>query len=119
MPQKKSSLPFEVLQEEFTRYKLLNKEPWEDHKVQTRQRITIRELIDIDCKSLFAVGFGNWDGNIMLVPLYAIRLIKKGETLTDISNKTYIVGKDKIDNDTRGGCIAYGFVHPGLKEFAE
>ena len=66
------------------------------------------------------LGFPVWseDLDIRLIPLWLYRFIKPGQSLTCISGKTLIVPEDYmdsksagyIDNDHRGGFLAYGFV---------
>jgi hypothetical protein len=60
-------------------------------------------------KELSEFGFGNWDAELMLIPLYLLPCIKEGTELYSISDERIIVGKDVLDNDVRFGCVAYGF----------
>jgi hypothetical protein len=108
----------DVLQGEHTRFKLtVDDRMWyELWGVQETARVSIGDLQGIDCLDLFALGFANWDDEIMLVPLWALGLISIGEQLTSIIGERVVVGHDLIDTDTRGGCLAYGFEHAGLKE---
>ena len=73
------------------------------------QRVTVCDLQTISRSQLYSLGFANWDGSLVLLPLWALGLIKHGEILTSISGDTVMVGKDYIDDDTRGGAIAFGF----------
>jgi len=41
----------------------------------------------------------------MLVPLWALDLLRPGEELICIDGQTVTVGEDSIDTDTRGGCM--------------
>ena len=50
-------------------------------------------------------------------PLYLItpdelKLLPHGFVLTDIDGYTHVIGHDIIDNDTRGGHLAYGIRDP-------
>jgi hypothetical protein len=58
---------------------------------------------------LYELGFGNWDDKLVLMPLYLWDCVPDGTELTCINGSKYIKGEDKIDLDTRFGCIAYGF----------
>lgn len=109
----------QALRSEHARFLLVNTDsdarhkPW---KVEVSQRITTAELAEIPVRDLFNLGFGNWDGNILLLPLWAFELVQQGERLTCINGEVHEIGVDYIDTDTRGGCMAYGFVHEGLEE---
>lgn len=108
----------EVLRGEHARFSLTvdedsNYMPW---SVEDQRRVRVEDLQASDCWDLLNIGFGNWDGTIMLLPLWALELMADGERLTSIMGNTAIVGQDEIDTDTRGGCLAYGFPHPGLRE---
>jgi len=102
---------FKLVADEITRY-----QPW---LVQAPERLSIEDLRGVDVFDLFGLGFANWDSHVMLVPLWSLGLIDVGERLVDINGRPATVGHDDIDTDTRGGCIAYGFEHPGLKELKD
>lgn len=60
---------------------------------------------------LFAFGLGNWDGKgLLLIPLHLFDKIPNGMVLTSISGEKKTKGKDYIDDDTRGGMLAYGIL---------
>jgi hypothetical protein len=107
-----------ILRSEFTRWRLSiqDDDRYREWTPSETQRVTVADLTDISPSNLFVMGFANWDGNIMLLPLWALELMAQGEALTAIDGTTAVVGQDRIDTDTRAGCIAYGFVHPKLKE---
>ena len=110
--------PLLLLREEHARFTLTEDDqsrrlPW---KVQAIERVTVNDLVSIGVRDLIHVGFGNWDGILMLLPLWAVGLVAAGEQLISIDGEVATVGRDYIDTDTRGGFIAYGFEHPGLKE---
>jgi hypothetical protein len=69
----------------------------------------IKELQSMSLTSLNTLGYINWDGEHRLIPLDYFHAIDDGEELIDIMGNKVIKGKDYIDLDTRGGCIAYGF----------
>lgn len=76
-------------------------------------KITVSELQEIDKTQLWDFGFGNWDDNLVLLPLWILDFVQEGEVLKCINGQTCVVGKDPIDRDTRGGWIAYGYVPSG------
>lgn len=89
------------------------REVWGDVQSVMRRarnrRVTIAELDALTDDELFALGFGNWDGALRLIPLWAWNYIANGEELTSISDTVKVKGRDEIDNDVRFGCIAWGW----------
>jgi hypothetical protein len=83
------------------------KEVWQNKS--GKRQLTIKELASVNRTTLWTLGFGNWDGKIILIPLWVYNYIADGEELISINGKTNIVGKDDIDLDVRYGCIALGF----------
>lgn len=87
----------------------------------TRALVRMQEALkDVEWTSfskeeLFNLGFGNWDGNLIVIPLHFYNSIKDGTTLYSISGSAHVKGKDEIDNDVRFGCMAYGFRIEDLK----
>jgi len=73
------------------------------------RRITIEELRAADPVALTRLGFGRWDENQWLVPLWVFNYIQDGEELISITDESGIKGKDDIDLDVRFGCIAWGW----------
>jgi hypothetical protein len=69
-------------------------------------------VLDITDKTeagLLAMGLSPWDGQgLLLIPSRIYDQVPDGTKLTSISGKTYIKGKDYIDDDTRGGFLAFG-----------
>ena len=63
-------------------------------------------------RTLVDLGFGNWDGSLILLPEWVYPYIADGETLICISGETMVKGQDYIDQDTRGGWLAFGFKGP-------
>lgn len=59
------------------------------------------------------IGFGVWNvnhkGYFMLIDGMWYDFIPDGLVLECIDGNIYTSGKDKIDDDTRGGYLAYGF----------
>lgn len=72
------------------------------------ETMTAALLQQVPLENLYAEGFRNWDGTMLLLPLWALAHMQDGECLTCIDGSTVTVGTDYIDDDTRGGCIAYG-----------
>jgi hypothetical protein len=71
------------------------------------QIITQEELKSVDRNILYSYGFGNWDGNLILIPLWLVSFMDKSEMVTSIMGTDETLGA--CDKDVRGGCIAYGF----------
>ena len=71
---------------------------------------TIKELKAKSNDELLAHGCRWWDGKLMLIPLTMLNTIADGEALVCIDGTTSVKGVDKIDDDTRGGLLAYGFL---------
>lgn len=111
----------EVLRSENVRYKLVvdDHTRYQVFEPQTTRHLTVADLSSIPVTDMFKLGFGNWDGKIMLIPLWAFKLIADGEELVSIEGDTVVVGCGEIDTDTRFGCIAFGFHHPGLGEIKD
>jgi hypothetical protein len=67
------------------------------------------DLTDKTEAELLALGLRHWDeSGLLLIPGKLYDQIPDGTKLTCISGQTVIKGKDSIDDDTRGGLIAYG-----------
>lgn len=71
-------------------------------------KLTVRMLKQVPLSQLYAKGFRNWDGLMVLLPLWALAHMQEGECLECIDGSLTVVGTDAIDLDTRGGCVAYG-----------
>lgn len=54
--------------------------------------------------------FVRWSesSGLYLLPLYILPILPIGTTLTCIDGEEIVYDGSNIDNDTRGGCIAYG-----------
>lgn len=72
-------------------------------------KITVDELRQLSKDELYQHGFGNWDGTLVLLPIWFYDFIADGEELISIMGNVTIVGKDHFDTDHRGGFLAYGF----------
>lgn len=69
----------------------------------------------MDWRLLNVLTDGNDDGNFYLIPLWLFDYIKHGEKLTSIMGNTVKFGENFVDNDHRGGYLAYGWIHGNLK----
>lgn len=77
-----------------------------------RDPFTLDELRTIPREELYELGFGNWDHEMLLFPLWVVNFIKDGEKVVDINGKESILDSEtRKDNDVRYGCVAYGFRH--------
>lgn len=83
-------------------------------------KLTVSMLKQAPLERLYAEGFHNWDGDMVLLPLWALPVMDTGEVLECIDGSRVVVGTDHIDDDTRGGCIAYGVPRSDIprKEYA-
>jgi hypothetical protein len=70
--------------------------------------ITQNELKQLDRETLYEFGFGNWDGNLILIPLWLVGFMDGSETVTSIMDNHDTLAA--CDKDVRGGCIAWGFI---------
>lgn len=70
--------------------------------------ITQDELKQLDRETLYEFGFGNWDGKLLLIPLWLIGFMDGSENVTSIMDNVSTLAS--CDKDVRGGCIAWGFV---------
>jgi len=59
-------------------------------------------------KSKYGLRRFSMDEDLLLIPLSLKDRLPKGLELTSIMGKKYRVGVDTIDEDTRGGLLAYG-----------
>ena len=71
---------------------------------------TIKELKSKSNDELLSIGCRWWDGRLLLISPSMLATIADGETLVCIDGTSVVKGVDKIDDDTRGGLLAYGFL---------
>ena len=106
-----SGAAYEKWSDEFARDEV--REVWHDAPAPLRKprdrRVTILELRELSDRDRQLLGFRKWDENLVTIPLWAFNYIADGEVLTSIQGDTKIKGKDEIDLDHRGGCIAWGW----------
>ena len=74
----------------------------------SQDKIHATQLQSLDINKLYNNGFRNWDGTMVLLPGWILPYVADGSELRCIDGTVGIVGVDYIDDDTRGGCIAYG-----------
>lgn len=76
-----------------------------------RAPATLEEWADyrtLSMPDLRALGFGNWDGGLALIPGEWHGRLPAGLELECISGERVVVGAEDIDDDIRFGCLAYG-----------
>ena len=63
-------------------------------------------------EELLKLGFRHWnkESGLLLIPIDLYDKIPDGTKLTSIDGEEKIKGKDGIDNDTRGGLLAWGLM---------
>src|SRR5574343_1126886 len=72
-------------------------------------QFTKDELINI-------FGFGKWDDNLVLIPIYLISKSENGVTVSSINGEKITVNESKkLDADNRFGMTAYGFTKDQLR----
>ncbi len=59
-------------------------------------------------EELLLLGFGRWDEELILIPLWIFPFINDGVKLYSFDGEVVEKGKDEIDTDFRFGCMAYG-----------
>ena len=76
---------------------------------ELKKHIDFTKLTAEEAKEL---RFRRWDEedmpNLWLFPLYLVPIIPEGLEVTYISGEKGKYEKDKMDNDIRFGCVAYG-----------
>lgn len=70
-------------------------------------RLTLDELRKLDRKTLYDYGFGNWDGTMILIPLWLANFIDDCEVISIMGDKKML---SQCDRDVRYGFMAWGFV---------
>ena len=76
-----------------------------------KEEIPFETLTESDLR---VMGFGEWDNekHLFLVPLLLLEYIPDGTEVVSIMGEKYVKGKDKIDDDTRDGYLAYCITPP-------
>lgn len=67
-------------------------------------------ILELKESELIELGFNKFskESKLMLIPIWAYDLFPKGTEVIGLFGGTYIKGKDYIDMDIRGGCLAFG-----------
>jgi hypothetical protein len=71
------------------------------------ETMTLDDLRTCSREELYSVWFGNWEDDLLLIPLYLVPFIYKFEKVHSISGQESMLMN--CDSDARFGCIAYGF----------
>ena len=76
-----------------------------------KEEIPFETLTENDLR---VMGFGEWDNekHLFLIPLLLWEYIPDGTEVVSILDERYIKGKDKINDDTRDGYLAYCITPP-------
>lgn len=61
----------------------------------------------------------SWDGDLWLFTPEELEQLPDGIELTSIMGKKVVKGRDYIDDDTRGGHLAYGIREPFKHELKD
>jgi len=69
--------------------------------------ISQSDLKTIDRQTLYTYGFGNWDGKLILIPLWLANFMDQTEKVISILGDVSTLAD--CDKDVRGGCLAFGF----------
>lgn len=70
--------------------------------------ISLDDLKTLPRDVLYSFGFGNWDGNLVTIPLWLVPFIDQSSQVICIDGSTSTLSD--CDKDVRFGCIAFGFI---------
>lgn len=89
-------------------FKLEELKSFPDPKLIERYQITKKDLEQLGKKDLFNVGFGLWseESGIYLIPIHYKPFLDPEMEVISINDE--IVKAKDMDNDHRGGMLAYG-----------
>lgn len=96
------------LSEEYVyKWNSYNTKSFDEFYEELKKNIDFTKLTREEAEEL---RFGKWDeeSNLYLFPLWLVPIIPEGLEVTGISGCKYKYEKDKMDNDIRFGCVAYG-----------
>ena len=84
-----------------------NKESFNIFYEELKKHIDFTKITQAEATEL---RFGKWDteSNLYLFPLYLVPIIPEGLEVTTISGNKIKYERNKMDNDIRFGCVAYG-----------
>ena len=80
---------------------------------ELKKHIDFTKLTIEEAKELRFKRWGDDQPDLWLFPLYLVPIIPEGLEVTFISGEKAKYEKDKMDNDIRFGCVAYGIEIPG------
>jgi hypothetical protein len=69
--------------------------------------VTIEELKKLNLQELYSFGFGKWDGNMVLIPLWIVNFIEGDPELIHITGTTHKLSEYELYN--RNGITSFGF----------
>lgn len=75
---------------------------------ELKKHIDITKLTKEEAKDLRFAKWSNEYPDLYLFPLWIVPLIPEGIEVMDIFGEKFKYEKDKVDNDTRFGYVAYG-----------
>lgn len=75
---------------------------------ELKKHIDFTKLTLEEAKELRFKKFDEDMPDLWLFPLYLVPIIPEGLEVTSINGETFKYEKDKMDNDIRFGCVAYG-----------
>lgn len=70
--------------------------------------LTLSQIKEMTIPQAIARGMRSWDRHLYLIPLADWKNWPDGCEVVSIIGETIIKGKDSINEDTRGGLLAYG-----------
>lgn len=77
--------------------------------------LTIEQINKMTVAEALCRGMRSWDGNLYLIPLCYCKNWPNGIEVTSINGAKKVKGQDYIDEDTRGGLLAFG-IYPTKSE---
>lgn len=83
-----------------------------EHYEKTKEEMQKIDYSTLSVGEMEFLGFRRYseDKNDYLVPLWLLRYLPTGTKLKSIFGEVKEVGVDYIENDVRGGCLAYSIV---------
>lgn len=85
-----------------------NKEGFNKFYEELKKHIDFTKLTVEEARELRFQRWSEEQPSLWLFPLYLVPIIPEGLEVTFISGNKAIYEKDKMDNDIRYGCVAYG-----------
>lgn len=85
-----------------------NNENFETFYEELKKHIDFTKITVEEAKELRFQRWSEEQPDLWLFPLYLVPIIPEGLEVTFISGEKAKYEKDKLDNDIRFGCVAYG-----------